>query len=95
MYGESFDFQCQHLQQFHGRVLIANLLQKLIFPFGHFMLPLLMLTSEALRVQTVFHKLFQVYHVYRKFKLGYMCLDYRNFWYTERLESFKGTDVFS
>ena len=29
------------------RVFMANLLQKLIFPIGHFMLPLLMLTLEA------------------------------------------------
>ena len=31
MYGETLDFQCQHLQQYYGRVLMANLLQKLIF----------------------------------------------------------------
>ena len=26
-----------------------------------------------LRVQTFFHKTFRVYHVYHKFRLGYMC----------------------
>ena len=30
MYGETLDFQCQHLQRNHGKVLTANLLQKLI-----------------------------------------------------------------
>ena len=31
MYGETLDFQCQHLQRQHGKVLMANFLQKLIF----------------------------------------------------------------
>ena len=31
MYRATWDFQCQYLQLSHGRVLMANLLQKLIF----------------------------------------------------------------
>ena len=31
MYGETSDFQCQHLQRWHGKVLMAMFLQKLIF----------------------------------------------------------------
>ena len=31
MYGETLDFQCQHLQRLHGKVLMANFLQKLSF----------------------------------------------------------------
>ena len=30
-YGETLDFHSKHEQQQHGRVLMANLLQKLIF----------------------------------------------------------------
>ena len=44
MYGYSSEFQCQQLQHQQRRVLMANLLQKLI---RHFMLPLLTLPLEA------------------------------------------------
>ena len=46
MYVEILDFHCHHLQWQQGRVLTANK-PEIDFPIGHFMLPLLMLTSEG------------------------------------------------
>ena len=34
MYGETLDFQCQHLQRYHGIIFNGNLLQKFIFLSG-------------------------------------------------------------
>ena len=57
MYGEILDFQCQHTQRWQRRVILANLLQKLIFCDREFYVTIAEADIDSLKsLNTLFDK---------------------------------------